>query len=250
MNAFLPAAFVLGIAGSAHCIGMCGPIALAVPRTGPGRGARWAAALLLNGGRLATYVLLGAAVGAFGWGLRIAHLQQGVSVAAGVLLLTVLLVPRVFRRWDPTGRIALGIGRSRGILARNLRRTAPEALFLTGALNGLLPCGLVYMALIAAAAAGSVTGGMGFMALFALGTWPALIAVRLGGNLLGPRFRTLLRRASPVMVSFMAVLLILRGLGLGIPFVSPTTPAFPAQATPCHPSTSAMDASGTWDALR
>lgn len=248
MNAFLPAAFLLGVAGSAHCIGMCGPIALAVPYMGPGRGARWSAALLLNGGRLATYVLLGAAVGTFGWGLRIAHLQQGVSVAAGVLLLAALLVPRVFHR--PTGRIALGIGRTRGLLVRTLRRTAPEALFLTGVLNGLLPCGLVYLALIAAAATGSVTGGMGFMALFALGTWPALIAVRLGGTLLGPRLRMLLRRASPVMVSGMAVLLILRGLGLGIPFVSPATPTLPAQVTPCHPSASSTGSIEAWGASR
>lgn len=234
MNTLLPAALVLGAAGTAHCIGMCGPIALAVPSAGQDRGARWAGALLMNGGRLTTYALLGAAMGGFGQALRIAHLQQGVSIVVGTLLLLAVLVPGLFRRWDPTGHAALRIGRLRGALGRNLRRTAPEALFLTGVLNGLLPCGLLYTALLAAGITGSPGTGAGFMALFALGTWPALIAVRLGAASVGPRMRPLLRKASPVMVSLMAALLILRGLGLDIPFVSPAPLTTPLHITPCH----------------
>lgn len=234
MNVLFPAAFVLGIAGSAHCLGMCGPIALAVPSAGRGRGARWAGALLMNSGRLVTYALLGAAAGAFGQVLRIAHVQKGVSIGAGVVLLVAVLVPGLFRRWDPAGRFTLGLARLRSLLGRNLRRTAPEALFFTGLLNGLLPCGLLYTALIAAAATGALAAGAGFMTLFALGTWPALIALRLGAASLGPGLRPLLRRVSPVMVSLMAVLLILRGLGLGIPFISPAPLTVPAQVTSCH----------------
>ena len=85
MNPVLAAAFVLGLAGSAHCIGMCGPIALAVPSSSPRWGARLLSTLILNSGRLFTYALLGLAFGAFGTGSRLAGLQQGVSIAAGVV---------------------------------------------------------------------------------------------------------------------------------------------------------------------
>ena len=148
MNPMLFTALVLGVAGSAHCIGMCGPIALAVPSPGPGVGVRLRSTLLLNGGRLMTYVLLGMAIGTFGHGLHLAGLQQVVSIVAGVLLLLSVLVPGLLQRFSPTGRLSMDISRLRSALARNLKRTAPEALFLTGVLNGLLPCGLLYAALL------------------------------------------------------------------------------------------------------
>lgn len=234
MNAMLATAFVLGVAGSAHCIGMCGPIALAVPSPGPGMRARFFSTLLLNTGRLATYALIGAAFGTFGLGLRLAGLQQGVSILAGSVLLLSVLLPGALERWSPAGRIAMLIGRLRSTLGRNLKRTAPEALFLTGALNGLLPCGLVYAAVIGSAAMGSALGGALFMGLFALGTWPALIALRLSGGLLGNGFRTGLRRAAPYLVSTLAVLMILRGMELGIPFISPPPITVPAGSVVCH----------------
>ena len=234
MNAMLATAFVLGVAGSAHCIGMCGPIALAVPSPGPGLRARLFSTLLLNSGRLSTYALLGAAFGTFGLGLRLAGLQQGVSIVAGAVLLLSVLLPGALERWSPTGRIYMLIARLRGALARSLKRTAPEALFITGALNGLLPCGLVYAAVIGSAAMGSAPGGALFMALFALGTWPALIALRLSGGLLGAGFRAGMRRAAPYLVSTLAVLMILRGMELGIPFISPPPITVPAEAVVCH----------------
>ncbi|MBK9626584.1 MAG: sulfite exporter TauE/SafE family protein [Flavobacteriales bacterium] len=234
MNPVLAAAFVLGLAGSAHCIGMCGPIALAVPSSSPRWGARLLSTLILNSGRLFTYALLGLAFGAFGTGSRLAGLQQGVSIAAGVVLLLSVAVPGVLERWLPHGRVSLVIGRLRSVLGRNLRRTAPEALFLSGVLNGLLPCGLVYAAAIGSTVTGSLLSGVAFMVLFGLGTWPALVAVRMGGGLLGTDFRQFLRRTSPYLVSAVAVLMILRGLELGIPFVSPGEITRPLQATNCH----------------
>lgn len=234
MTPLLIAAFVLGVAGSAHCVGMCGPIALAVPSSGTGWGTRLKSTVILNSGRLATYVLLGAAFGTFGLGLRLAGLQQGVSLVAGCVLLLSVVVPGLLERWNPTGHFALAIGRLRSVLARNLRRTAPEAVFLTGMLNGLLPCGLVYAAAISAAALGTWQLGALFMLLFALGTWPAMIALRMSGHLLGPRSRMVLRKASPVLVAAMAVVLVLRGLELGIPMVSPPAQQAPVTVTACH----------------
>lgn len=225
---------MLGLAGSAHCIGMCGPLALAVPSPRDGWWPRLASTLVLNSGRSGTYALLGAAFGSFGLGLRLVGMQQAVSVMAGAVLLLSILLPGSIERFVPTGPIALAIGRLRSRLAVGLKRTTPEALFLTGMLNGLLPCGLVYAAAIGSTAMGSSLGGAWFMVLFAVGTAPALIALRMSGALWGPRARATLRRASPVLVSIVAVLMILRGLELGIPMVSPAPIEEPMAITSCH----------------
>lgn len=234
MNAMLAGALVLGAAGSAHCIGMCGPIALAVPSPRIGWRSRLMSAILLNTGRLTTYALIGFAFGTFGRGAQLAGLQQWVSILAGGVLLASVIIPGLLERWNPTGRAALLVGRLRGKLARNLARTAPEALFLTGALNGLLPCGLVYGAALGATAMGTPQEGALFMAFFGLGTWPALVGLRMSGQMVGTKTRALLRKASPIIISGMAMLLILRGLELGIPMVSPPPGSTPAAITACH----------------
>ncbi len=233
MNAVWLSALVLGAAGSAHCVVMCGPIALAVPTTGRSWSARVGSTLLLNGGRLVTYGLLGALFGAFGMGLRLAGLQQIVSIATGSLLLLAVLMPRLLDRTAPSAIVAVGLSRLRSFLARHLRRTAPEAIFLSGMINGMLPCGLVYAALIGSLALGSSLEGMVFMMLFGIGTWPALFALRLGRVMLATDARQLLQRLAPVALTAMAVLLILRGLDLGIPFISPSAPTIPFTVTNC-----------------
>ncbi len=234
MNALWPAALVLGAADSAHCIGMCGPIALAVPSMGPDRRSRGLSTALLNGGRLTSYAFLGLAFGAFGEGLRLAGLQQNVSLIAGILLIIAAFVPSLLERMGTQGRLAIAISRLRGMLARHLRRTAPEAIFLSGVLNGLLPCGLVYTAAIGAAAAGTALQGAALMLLFGAGTLPALVAVRMGSGLIGSRARTTMRRLSPVVVGAMGLLLVLRGSRLDIPYVSPAAPTTPMEVTVCH----------------
>lgn len=234
MNAMLATALVLGVAGSAHCVGMCGPIALAVPSPSNTWSARVWSTVLLNSGRLVSYTLLGAAIGVFGVGMRLVGLQQVVSIAAGALLLLTVVVPGLLERWSPTGQVALLLGRLRRALAQNLKRTAPEALFFTGMLNGLLPCGLVYAALIGAGTMASSVDGAMYMALFAVGTWPALFAIRLSKDLFGDRMRGALRHISPALVTVVAVLMILRGLELGIPYVSPAGVPIGAEVTACH----------------
>lgn len=232
MMAMLLSALVLGIAGSVHCVGMCGPIALAVPGASGPPWARWRSTLLFNGGRITSYALLGSAVGALGLGLQLAGLQQVVAITCGGLLLSSVVLPGLFARWSPSGRLALGIGRLRGVLARNLKRTGPEAIFFTGMLNGLLPCGLLYAALLGAGATGSPAQGMLFMAGFGAGTWPALMALRMGAGSMPPGMRTWLRRLSPTLLAVVGMWLVLRGLQLGIPFLSPG-PAGPGEVAIC-----------------
>ncbi len=234
MNALWLSALVLGAAGSAHCIGMCGPVALAVPSMGPGSGARWRSTALLNGGRVFTYAMLGLVFGAFSQGLQLAGLQQGVSMAAGVILLVVAFMPSLVDRSTVPGRAGLWLSRLRGMLARHLRRNSPEAIWMSGMLNGLLPCGLVYTAALGAATTGSATDGAVLMLLFGAGTVPALVAVRLGGSFIGMAWRGRLRRLSPVVVGVMGVLLILRGSRLDIPYVSPAVPMAAHTITECR----------------
>lgn len=233
MNLVWPAAMILGAAGSAHCAGMCGPIALAVPSMGNSRRARLASTALLNAGRLMTYALLGALFGLFGKGLLLAGLQRTVSVTTGSLLLLAVIAPRPLARVRPDLPLLNVVGRLRGMLARALHRTAPEALLLTGVLNGLLPCGMVYTAAIGAASTTGPASGALFMVLFGAGTLPALVLLRSSRAMLSPAVRTRLRRSSPAIMTLMGVLLIARGLQLNVPFVSPAAPSIPDATSSC-----------------
>ncbi|KAA9327687.1 sulfite exporter TauE/SafE family protein [Hymenobacter busanensis] len=216
------AGFVFGLLGSFHCVGMCGAIALALPGAGP-RGVRYVVGrVLYNLGRVSTYATLGAAAGLLGQSLRVAGLQQGLSVASGVLILLLVVVPERY-----TGRAAAAVGlekvlvRLKQTLALFFQRPSLGALYTTGLLNGLLPCGLVYLALAGALSAGSVGGAAGYMGLFGLGTLPLMLVLSLTGQLVPLRWRTRLRQAVPVVAAVMAGLFIVRGLGLGIPYLSP-----------------------------
>jgi sulfite exporter TauE/SafE len=234
MIPYLGPALLLGLLSSAHCVGMCGPIALAVPSSRTTWPGRIADGLLLNGGRLLTYAALGALFGTFGRGLHLAGLQQTVSITMGVLMLLAVLLPSLLREDLFTTAALAGLGRLRSSLARNLRRTSPVGLLVTGSLNGLLPCGMVYFALAGALVQDGALDGALFMALFGLGTWPAMLAVRLGGGLVSGAWRTGFRRAAPFVFALLGALFILRGLGLGIPYVSPVLHEVPVGVQDCH----------------
>ena len=231
------AGFLFGLLGSFHCVGMCGAIALALP--GPTAGAsrlRYVAGrLLYNLGRATTYATLGAGAGLLGQGLRLAGAQQGLSIASGVLILLLVAVPERY-----TAGLAgmLGFGRPlawvKATLGRLFQRASGPAMFATGLLNGLLPCGLVYLALAGALSAPGVAGAAAYMAQFGLGTLPLMLGLSLSGQLVPLAWRGRLRRAVPYAASMLAVLFIVRGLGLGIPYVSPRLPA-PAVAAGSPP---------------
>lgn len=234
MIAALAPAFVLGLLSGVHCLGMCGPLALAVPSPPGGPWVRLRSALLLNSGRVLTYTLLGTSMGVFGRGLQLAGLQQVVSIGLGAAILVGLLAPRVVSHvpW-PHAPTRLVI-RLQLRMARHLKRTAPEALFLSGTLNGLLPCGMVYLALAAAVSQEDIQQAAAFMGAFGLGTWPLLLGLKLGSVHLGDAFRSRLRGIIPVLYALMALLFIARGLDLGIPWVSPALPKANMAAEACH----------------
>ncbi len=213
-SAVLWPALVLGLAGSLHCVGMCGPLALALPSFSKSRGRYMLGRALYNAGRIVTYSILGAIFGLFGETLALAGWQRGVSIAAGAFM---LLAAFFAHRLTPTYSFAP----LRNALRRLLGRRTNGALLAIGLLNGLLPCGLVYVALAGAAATNSSMRGAAFMAIFGLGTFPAMFAVSLAGRIFGPSARNKIQKLIPIALIVLGAILILRGLNLGIPYLSP-----------------------------
>ncbi len=231
---FFWVAFGMGLTGSLHCVGMCGPIALSLPYRGPGRLATLGNIAMYNLGRVATYSAMGLLFGLIGQGLHLAGLQSFFSVGVGVLLLLAALLSinleERINRLPFLARLKGWVSRQLGAL---LRHSGPGRLFGVGMLNGLLPCGMVYMAIFGALSAGGVLDGMAFMALFGLGTLPMMAAIALGGHLLGLRFRRQAQRLLPVLLAAFAVLFIVRGLQIDLPDVF-SLGGNPAETPMCH----------------
>ncbi len=211
-------AFTIGIVGSLHCVGMCGPIALALPYQGK---MRWAAAgnvMLYNLGRIVTYGLLGAVIGIFGKGALLAGMQTYISIGLGVVLLLVALFSvNVESRLIRLPLVHRLQGWVKAQLGRLLRSRRKGSLLLIGMLNGLLPCGLVYMAIVGALTAGGILQGATYMALFGLGTVPLMMATALAGQFVSLQWRSRLRKLIPVFLVAFAILFIMRGLQFHIP---------------------------------
>lgn len=224
-------AFLLGFVGSVHCAGMCGPLALALPHWGRGQGSFLAGRLLYNLGRLFTYGILGAIFGLVGQGATLVGLQRWVSLTLGALILMGLVISPRLAHQVP---IARGVNWLKQRLGGFLQSRGLPALFGVGLLNGLLPCGLVYVAAAAAVATGDILSGVRYMLVFGLGTVPMLLIISLLGAKLRFSFRLRMQRLIPASLALVGVLLMLRGMALGIPYVSPKLPSEPTGSISCH----------------
>lgn len=223
------AALTLGFLGSFHCVGMCGPIALALPLNRSSLFSKIMGALLYNSGRAFMYALFGGLFGLLGQSLVIAGYQQALSISLGVAILILVLLPTsITNRFKITSFIYSYIGKVKQKLSLLFKKSSYSSLFFIGTLNGLLPCGLVYLGVVGAIATGSSLKGSLFMFLFGLGTLPAMFALTFFGSTISINFRNKIKKAVPIFVVFMALMLILRGMNLGIPYLSPemssTTP--------------------------
>lgn len=214
--------FVVGLLGSLHCVGMCGPIVAALPQGDGGRMAFLAGRLLYNSGRVITYALIGLLFGAIGKSILMAGYQQALSIVIGLLIILAVVVPA---RYSQSLIANLGLGKIYALISRFwgrlFRSSNKSSLFAIGILNGFLPCGFVYVALAGAVATGGALKGSAYMALFGVGTIPILVAFSLIGNVIGQKFRHAFSRAVPILAIALALVFILRGLSLGIPFLSP-----------------------------
>ncbi len=215
-------AFVIGIVGSFHCVGMCGPLALALPLDHNSFSAKLKGAFLYNAGRIVTYAFFGLIFGSIGQTAALFGFQQWLSIGAGALILLFIVMPKKYKMQSTAANYTNGgFSRLRSTLAGLFTKENNASLFVIGLLNGLLPCGLVYMAVAGAIAAGDMVSSILFMAAFGLGTLPVMWSITFFGNYVGLGMRQKIRKAYPYMMGLMACLLILRGLGLGIPYISP-----------------------------
>jgi sulfite exporter TauE/SafE len=220
--AILFSALVLGLMGSFHCAGMCGPIAIALPLHGNTIPQKIYGGLLYNIGRTLTYGVMGALFGLLGQGVEMIGFQQKISVIMGALMIISVLFPSIFKNQYKLDKSWFKfVGKLKTTIGSMFSIRSFSSLFLIGLLNGLLPCGLVYMAIAGAIGTGEVVLGSLYMIAFGLGTIPMLLSISLAGNILSATVRTKINKLIPVLVVIVGIFFILRGLSLGIPFLSP-----------------------------
>lgn len=219
---FLLVAISLGFLGSFHCVGMCGPIALSIPVKRSSPGSMFLGSLVYNAGRIITYAAMGLLFGLVGQGFALAGWQSILSIALGVFILLLLIFPHLRFISIQKGRIFRLLEKLKAKLRELFGIHTTRSLLIIGLLNGLLPCGLVYMGIAGSIATGNIFKGALFMAAFGLGTVPAMLSLMLIRNRISIRFRERIRKAVPVFAGLMAVMLILRGMNLGVPYISPS----------------------------
>jgi len=233
-NYFILAALVMGIAGSLHCVGMCGPLISIMPYDRTSRIKFITTKALNHLGRITTYILLGIVFGLMGKAIVAAGFQQWLSIISGILILLMVLWPKRWTKFSPKSKIFGFTSWVKSRFSLLLKTRKPSTLYFLGVLNGLLPCGLLYMALAASISTGSATNGALFMLMFGLGTVPALVLVGVFANKLKQRFANSFMKVSRVLLVMTAFLLIVRGSNLGIPYLSPKVNVKNAEMECCH----------------
>lgn len=241
---FIISAIGLGFASGFHCIGMCGPIALSMGLTKNEKANFYLQNITYQFGRILTYSILGAILGIVGQSFELAGFQKYLTVFVGILL--IMMAVFSFGGKDFASKIPFiskALLKIKMHLGKILQRPDYKSRFATGILNGFLPCGMVYMALTASLAAGGIWQGSLFMLLFGLGTFPFMFTVVFLGNFLTTTFRIKILKVIPIMMIGLGGLFILRGLELGIPYISPkseslkvnhSSKGFHTDHTNCH----------------
>lgn len=212
-------AFFIGLFGSIHCIGMCGPLAFAIPIA---ENKWWLVVgdkILYNIGRIVTYSFLGLLIGFIGKQLWVYGLQQGVSLLSGVLIVLAGLT-RLFKMRVTNNKvlstIMLPVNKLLGYALRH-----HSGHFIIGLINGLLPCGFVYLALAGAINTPTPATAATFMFWFGTGTFPLMLIATIGSGFIGPLVRRRINRIIPYIMVCLGFWFILRGLNLDIPYLSP-----------------------------
>lgn len=232
----LLSAIMLGLLGSLHCVGMCGPIAFMLPVDRTNNLKKFGQIFIYHFGRLLAYGIIGLVFGMLGKGLYIFGMQQNLSIAIGVLMIVVVLIPyKTFSKYNLSKPVYKIIAKVKNRLGHELKKKSPDTFLTIGFLNGFLPCGLVYMALFGAIAMGNPLEGGIYMVLFGLGTIPLMTTAIYFSTLLKGGIRKKVTKLIPVFVVIVGALFILRGLGLGIPYVSPAPVIeLASSAAECH----------------
>ncbi|HUH27102.1 sulfite exporter TauE/SafE family protein [Gelidibacter sp.] len=215
-------AVILGVLGSFHCVGMCGPIAFMLPVDRENSAKKVFQIFTYHFGRILAYSIIGLFFGLVGKSLYIFGLQQQLSIGIGILMIVVVLMPTsIFNKYNFSKPIYKLISRVKRALGQAFKKKTADTFLTIGFLNGFLPCGLVYMAVFASLAMESTLKGSLYMALFGIGTIPLMTSAIYLGKFLNTKVKQRIQKAIPVFVVVIGILFILRGMGLGIPYISP-----------------------------
>ncbi|HNR48304.1 MAG TPA: sulfite exporter TauE/SafE family protein [Bacteroidia bacterium] len=210
--AFYLSAFILGLFGSLHCAGMCGPIAMMLPANKNFLRKANISRLLYNSGRAVAYMLIGLVFGILGSAISISGYQKQLSIFSGIVILLIIFFTAAQKFQNRFSAFIARITMPVRILMKKLfAQQSPAAHFGIGLTNGFLPCGLVYLAAAGSVSAGSTSGSVLYMALFALGTFPVMLAISFSASLLKGSWRNLYSKATPVVSIALALFLIYRG---------------------------------------
>jgi uncharacterized protein len=226
------AAFILGLSGSIHCVGMCGPLLLSLPFARDTQLRMMADLVVYHSGRILTYTALGLILGLAGQGLAIAGGQKALSIVVGCLMIGMAIGSWQLEYWmSKVPGFATFTNTLKMAIGRGLSQRMAGSLFMLGMLNGLLPCGIVYMALAGAISTANAPTGAAFMLLFGLGTLPLLFMVVWAGRSAKTMLRGRMRLIQHILLALAGILLIQRGLNLDLSLFESTVP--PAQVD-CH----------------
>jgi len=223
----------IGLISSFHCIGMCGPIAFSLPIHYLKPQQKALGVFLYNAGRIFMYSFLGLIFGFIGRLIYLQGFARWFSMILGLVILSLLLYSAIQKSYIRVGFLDKANIKIQKFITVYIQKKQLYGMFLIGAANGLLPCGMVYFAITGALAAGSVVHGVLFMASFGLGTFPLMMLLSYFGFIINISLRNKIRKAVPFFMAAIAILLILRGMNLGIPYISPSFNAA-GESIPCH----------------
>lgn len=219
----------LGLFGSLHCVGMCGPILSVLPYHRISRSTIHKV-ILYHTGRWFGYLLILVLFQSLAQSLAFVGLQEFISVFSGILLIVIgfgaLLRTQV-----------LSLNRFISLLGKYLQKQSQGRVYhvvMMGFLNGLLPCGYVYVAAAAAVSVGTFYKSMGFMLLFGIGTLPALLGLGVLRQVATRYFKISAAKWLPWVSLSLGVLLVVRGLELDIPYMSPIIEKSDEGIHSCH----------------
>jgi uncharacterized protein len=231
MNALFTVAILMGLAGSLHCVGMCGPIMLFLPFH-HFTGLRKAAAIALyHFARISVYAMMALVIYSFRSVFN-PVVQQYISIVLGSLF----LFAGVISFLPFTKKLQVKLPWTKFVtkqLGEFMGNPGLPSIFISGMLNGLLPCGLVYMMLSATLALHTATHAVLFAYIFGVGTVPALVSIILFRSRINVGKIEFVKKYTPVVVFLFGIIFLLRGLNLDIPYLSPKVQVINGEVRSC-----------------
>jgi len=217
---FYFSAFLIGLAGSVHCVGMCGPLALAIPGASKDKGFTFfLRTIAYQISRISGYGVLGLIVGFFSQGMQFTGVQPYFSLLSGIVLLFLGffgIIPEVnaFSKYPIIQHFQVKINRIIGTVMTNEHFSTP---FVLGFLNAMLPCGMIYIALGTGLSSGNMSEAALYLISFGLGTLPLMFMMSLSGQFLSLQMRRSWQKTIPIIFMISGIILIYKGMNIDLP---------------------------------